>query len=74
MRKKVLKLVLALALLAGGLMTGVPAREASAAGICPDICCDANCFGIRRCFWGGGRCICSQACEPNFPDDWLVTG
>ncbi len=64
MSKKVLKLTLALGMLVGGLTMGLSAREASAAGYCSDICCNASCTSVRHCFGLGGGCICRAYCEP----------
>ncbi len=67
MRRKIVKLVLAVTMLAGGLGAGLTPRVASAALTCPPICCDPNCYGIRQCFRSGAGCICRAYCEPNLP-------
>jgi len=67
MRKKIVKLAIAGAILTGSLGVGLAPRVASAA--CPPICCNATCTSIRQCF--GTNCnICSQFCERN-PGDGL---
>ncbi|HYG65006.1 MAG TPA: hypothetical protein VEL74_20660 [Thermoanaerobaculia bacterium] len=66
MPKKILKLTLALGMLVGGFTVGPSVRDVSAAGYCSDICCNASCTSIRRCFSAGGGCLCRAYCEPNF--------
>ena len=66
MRKKIVKLVLGLSVLAGALAAGVAPKAANAAaGTCPTYCCDPNCLSIRPCFRVGASCICREFCEPN---------
>ncbi|HEX2224627.1 MAG TPA: hypothetical protein VHN15_10515 [Thermoanaerobaculia bacterium] len=61
MRKKLVKLTLALSILVGGLEMGVAVREAQA---CPAYyCCDQFCSSIRKCFRVGGSCICEANCS-----------
>lgn len=62
MRNKILKLVLAAVVLAGGLAVGGPPRAAAAASFCPNRCCDSFCLSVRRCFRFGSSCICEQNC------------
>jgi len=62
MRKKMMKLAVAVAILAGGLALGATARPANAAGFCSDICCDSQCFSVRHCFGHAGSCICEEFC------------
>jgi hypothetical protein len=64
MPKKILKLALALGMLFGGM--SLSARDVSAAGYCSDICCNASCTSIRRCFAYGSGCLCRAYCEPAF--------
>jgi hypothetical protein len=63
MRKKMVKLILATTVLAGGLLLGSPAKPASAAGFCQDQCCDAWCTSVRHCFGAGGSCFCEEFCS-----------
>jgi hypothetical protein len=63
MRKKMIKLVLATTVLAGGLLLGAPAQPANAGGLCPDECCDAWCTSVRHCFRLGGSCVCEAFCS-----------
>jgi hypothetical protein len=62
MYKRTLKLVLAASVLAGSFVVGASPRSASAATLCPPICCDAACWSVRNCFYSSGRCICSAYC------------
>jgi hypothetical protein len=62
MRKKTVKLVLAVAMLAGSLGVGVAPRAASAIVTCPPICCDASCTSFRECHGGFSGCVCSPNC------------
>jgi hypothetical protein len=61
--KKLVKLALAVAALTGSLAIGGPAQPASAAIVCPDICCNQSCTSVRHCFGFGGRCTCEAACS-----------
>ncbi|HEX4966873.1 MAG TPA: hypothetical protein VF173_39050 [Thermoanaerobaculia bacterium] len=68
MQKKVAKLIVAAAVLAGSLGIGLAPQTASAAITCPPLCCDPACHGIRVCRWvSGSGCICSQFCQFNPP-------
>lgn len=65
MRKKMIKLLLSVSVLAGSLM-GLTPKTADALSNCPAYyCCDPNCFGIRPCHSAGASCICSAFCQPN---------
>jgi hypothetical protein len=64
MRKKIVKLAVAGAVLAGSLGVGIAPRVASAALACQPICCNASCTSVRQCSGLGGRCICKEYCEP----------
>lgn len=66
---KIAKLILGLSLLAGSLTLGVAPKVAEAAALCPTYCCDAACRSIRPCHFIGGRCVCSQYCQPAGPID-----
>jgi len=57
-KKSILKLVLTLAVLAGGLSAGRPAQAVG----CSPICCDASCTSVRQCFGHPGNCICQAFC------------
>jgi hypothetical protein len=60
MRKKIVKLALAGAILAGSFGMGLAPKAANAA--CPPICCDPDCVSVRQCF--GPECgICRAECE-----------
>ncbi len=63
MRKKIVKLVVGVSMLAGSLGVGLTPRVASAIVSCPPICCDASCRSVRTCFRSGSSCICSQFCQ-----------
>ena len=67
MSRKIVKLTLALSMLAGSLMVGFSAKSASAASFCSSICCNASCTSIRRCYPAGSSCFCRAYCEPNLP-------
>jgi hypothetical protein len=60
MSKKIVKLIVAGAILAGSFGMGLAPRAANAA--CPPICCDPDCVSVRQCF-GRGCSICSDVCE-----------
>lgn len=61
MRKKLVKLTLAVSVLIGGLEMGVVAREASA---CPAYyCCDRFCSSVRYCYQHGSGCFCEHTCQ-----------
>jgi hypothetical protein len=64
MRKKMIKLLLGVSILAGSLM-GLTPKTADAASLCPPICCNQSCTSIRQCFRLGSSCVCRQFCEPN---------
>jgi hypothetical protein len=70
MRKKIVKLTVAVAMLTGSLGVGLAPRVASAV-VCPPICCNASCTSIRTCIWVSGGCICKQFCQPNIPGGGL---
>ena len=61
MQKKIVKLGLALSMLAGSFV-GISPREAAAQTLCQDICCDRFCSSVRQCYGISGRCICSAVC------------
>jgi hypothetical protein len=65
MRRNLVKLVVAVSMLAGCLGLGVAPRAASALTTCPNICCDPNCFGVRICHPSSQGCLCSQFCTFN---------
>jgi hypothetical protein len=64
MRKKMIKLLLGVSILAGSLM-GLTPKTASAGIACPTYCCNASCTSIRQCFSLGGSCVCREYCQPN---------
>lgn len=62
MRRKLIKLGVALSLFAAALVMGSTAAPLRAAA-CGPICCDPNCLSVRQCFLAGGSsCRCSQFC------------
>jgi len=65
MRRNLVKLVVAVSMLAGCLGLGVAPRAARALTNCPNICCDPNCVGIRLCRSTSQGCLCSQFCTFN---------
>lgn len=63
MRKKIVKLVLAAAMLTGSLGVGLAPRTASAIS-CPPICCNSGCTSVRICVASSQGCLCRPYCQP----------
>lgn len=66
--KKLVKLALATVVLTGSLAVGAPAKPATAAEICRDLCCDPTCVQMIRCYPTGRGCLCEYACPGYDPE------
>lgn len=68
MSKKLLKLIVALSILAAGFTVGLQPANALVDPSCQRLvtCCDRLCTQIHHCMGVGADCVCSQLCYPNF--------
>jgi hypothetical protein len=60
MRKKISMLIVALAVLAGGVL--LAPKEASAFERCPPYCWDPACTCVFHGWWMGGSCVYEDFC------------
>jgi hypothetical protein len=67
MSKRVAKLVLSMAVLAGSLGVGLSPGAALVPNPCKSPCCDASCTTYRPCQYINHSCVCSLGCVPFTP-------
>ena len=61
MRKGIQKWVFVVGIAVGGVLGTIRPSEAQASiDWCPDMCADASCSCVYRCFGSGSNCICSD--------------